>query len=215
MALSEKHTGEVQGSSMDAHPSPDWLAGSPLFGGVPAEARLHFAQQMERIEIGAGEAIYFEGEPAQSLFVVGEGKLEVLKTDHGAEHSLAELNTGDFFGDLSFIDMQTRSATVRALRPTVLWELHYSGLRAVYERDIKAYTLIVMNMAREISRRLRRADRRIPDAVALRPANRTGNTRRATLQVITELGKRRQVETDSVPPPALAVASGGYSLADD
>lgn len=200
---------------MDPRPSPSWLAQCPLFGGLPAHARECFSLQMTQIQLQAGELVYVEGDPAQELFVVGDGKLEVVQGEPGDEYVLATLGSGDFFGDLSFLDMQARSATVRALRPTLLWEISYCALREVYERDIKTYTLLVMNMARETSRRLRRADRRVAHGAALRAASRGGSGRRSTLQVITELGLRRGGEHEPAQEPALAVAAGGYPLADD
>lgn len=144
---------------MDNRPSPERLSTLPLFGGIEQECCCYFAQRMEVLQLAAGAVVYEEGDPARDLYVLVEGRLKVFKPSLSIEVPLTELLPGDFFGDMSFIDMQPRSATVRAAEPSVLWRLEYAALRETYQSDLKCYTLVVMNIAREMSRRLRRADR--------------------------------------------------------
>jgi CRP/FNR family transcriptional regulator, cyclic AMP receptor protein len=61
-------------------------------------------------------------------------------------------------GEMSLIDIQPRSATVRAVAPSVLLRLEHSEIGKLYRSHPEVYTLLVLNIAREISRRLRRAD---------------------------------------------------------
>lgn len=142
-------------------PRPDtsWLRSLPLFGGLePTEAEA-FAKAAEQVHLDEGQVVYREGARGEHLFVVESGELLVQKG--GDERVLTELRRGDFFGEMSFIDMQPRSATVRAKTDVVLWRWPYPQMHAVYRSDPKAYLLVVMNIARELSRRLRRADETI------------------------------------------------------
>jgi CRP/FNR family cyclic AMP-dependent transcriptional regulator len=59
-----------------------------------------------------------------------------------------------------------RSATVRALAPAQVLKMSASDLEALYRRDIKAYAIVVLNVAREMSRRLRVADAILADVMA-------------------------------------------------
>ena len=69
------------------------------------------------------------------------------------------LGPGDWFGEMGILDIQPRSATVRALAPSLLLSMAHGARRpAALPRDLKAYALLVMNIARELSRRLRVAD---------------------------------------------------------
>jgi CRP-like cAMP-binding protein len=76
------------------------------------------------------------------------------------------LGPGDWFGEMSIVDIQPRSATVRALAPARLLRITASDLDALYRHDLKSYALIVLNLARELSRRLRVTDGILADFVA-------------------------------------------------
>jgi CRP/FNR family cyclic AMP-dependent transcriptional regulator len=73
------------------------------------------------------------------------------------------LRPGDFFGEMTLIEMQNRSATVVAESPTVLYELTAKDLYTYYKADIHAYVIVMQNINRELCRRLRRADNRIAE----------------------------------------------------
>ena len=130
----------------------------PLFGGLPEEALRAFAEQAEVLEVKDGASVFRESEPARQLFVLESGSLDVWKAKGSGEVLLSKVRPGECFGEMSFIDMQPRSASVRAAGPSVVWVWAYAALHERYCKDSKCYTLLVMNMARELSRRLRRAD---------------------------------------------------------
>jgi CRP/FNR family cyclic AMP-dependent transcriptional regulator len=147
--------------------SPDlkaFLLATPFFGGL-SDASLDFLVSMlvER-RFDAGAAIFAEGEPGRSMFIVHSGKLVVSKLgDSGPAIRMADLEPGDFFGEMTLIEMQNRSATVVAESPTVLYELTAQKLYACYKADIHAYVIVLQNINRELCRRLRRADHRIAE----------------------------------------------------
>ena len=110
-------------------------------------------------ELPAGVQVISEGEAARSLFVVYEGELEIFKWgSHGNEVRLAVLHPGDCLGEMSLIDIQPRSATARTLTPVVMFRLGHVEIGHLYRSHPEVYTLLVLNIAREISRRLRVAD---------------------------------------------------------
>jgi CRP-like cAMP-binding protein len=145
--------------------SPDlkaFLVATPFFGGLSdASLDLLIAMLVER-RFDAGAIVVTEGEPGRSLFVVQSGALAVDKRgDSGRAIRMAGLEAGDFFGEMTLIEMQNRSATVVAQRPTVLYELTARNLYAYYKADVHAYVMVMQNINRELCRRLRRADERI------------------------------------------------------
>lgn len=147
--------------------SPDlnaFLRATPFFGGL-SDASLDLLVAMlaeRRFEVGA--VVVTEGEAGRSMFVVQAGVLAVSRRGlTGDIIQMSELAPGDFFGEMTLIEMQNRSATVVATSPTLLYELTAKNLYAYYKADMAAYVIIMQNINRELCRRLRRADNRIAE----------------------------------------------------
>jgi CRP-like cAMP-binding protein len=142
------------------------LLATPFFGGLSdASLDLLVSMLVER-RFDAGATIVAEGEPGRSMFVVHAGELVVSKlADSGRSIRMSSLVPGDFFGEMTLIEMQNRSATVVAETETVLYELTARNLYAYYKADIQGYVLVMQNINRELCRRLRRADRRIAELI--------------------------------------------------
>ena len=147
--------------------SPDlkaFLVATPFFGGL-ANASLDLLISMlveRRFDVGA--AVVVEGEPGRSMYIVHSGNLVVSKLgESGRVIRMSRLGPGDFFGEMTLIEMQNRSATVVAECPTVLYELTAGDLHTYYKADIHAYAMVMQNINRELCRRLRHADNRIAE----------------------------------------------------
>jgi CRP-like cAMP-binding protein len=138
-----------------------FLLATPFFGGLPdGSLDLLMSMLVER-RFEAGSTVVSEGEPGRSMFIVKSGRLAVSKrTSSGRVIPISVLQPGDFFGEMTLIEMQNRSATVVADAPTVLYELTAKNLYACYKADIHAYVIVLQNINRELCRRLRRADER-------------------------------------------------------
>src|SRR5882757_391594 len=144
--------------------SPDlkaFLVATPFFGGLSdASLDLMVSMLVER-RFDAGATVFAEGEPGRSMFIVHAGELVVNKLgDSGRVIRMAGLEPGYFFGEMTRIEMQSRSATVMAESPTVLYELTAQKLYACYKAHIHAYVIVLQNINRELCRRLRRSDDR-------------------------------------------------------
>jgi len=147
--------------------SPDlkaFLLATPFFGGLSDASLDLLISMLDERSFEAGATIFAEGEPGRSMFVVHAGNLVVSKLgDSGRSIRMSDLGPGDFFGEMTLIEMQDRSATVIAQTATVLYELTARSLYTCYKADIHAYVLVMQNINRELCRRLRRADRRIAE----------------------------------------------------
>ena len=139
-------------------PTSTDLGKLPLFGGLPDDALRAFADQADVRLVEPGIEIFHEDDAARTLYVLESGSLDVVKKKAEGEIQLSRIRPGESFGEMSFIDMQPRSATVRATSTSTVWVWPYSTFHDRYCKDSKCYTLLVMNLARELSRRLRRAD---------------------------------------------------------
>jgi CRP/FNR family transcriptional regulator, cyclic AMP receptor protein len=143
-----------------------FLVATPLFGGLSdASLDLLMSMLVER-RFDRSASIVTEGEPGRSMYVVHSGELVVSKIgESGRVIRMTHLGPGDFFGEMTLIEPQNRSATVVAETATVLYELTARNLYAYYKADIHAYVMVMQNINRELCRRLRRADNRIAELV--------------------------------------------------
>src|SRR6516225_4198745 len=69
------------------------------------------AEHMTKRHYTAGETIIREGEPGQEFFLISEGEVDVVRADH----EVARLGSGDFFGEVALISGEARNATVVAI----------------------------------------------------------------------------------------------------
>jgi CRP-like cAMP-binding protein len=138
-----------------------------LFGALSDDVLAFLAGMLTVVTPQAGEAIFREGDDANAMYVVLGGEMEVTKKSRAAvDARVAVLGPGDWFGEMSIVDIQPRSATVRALAPGRLIRFTASDLDALYRHDVRSYAIIVLNLARELSRRLRVADGILADLIA-------------------------------------------------
>jgi CRP-like cAMP-binding protein len=144
----------------------DWevLKQVPIFAGMPETVLARIREAARLIDVKKGDELIREGSLAMGLYVVKTGELEIAKRGrNGSEYCLAVLRPGDCVGEMSLIDIQPRSATVRALQDGAMYVLDQGAIAKLYATDLEAYAMLVMNIAREISRRLRSADQALVD----------------------------------------------------
>jgi len=134
------------------------LQSMPIFGGIREDILEFLLDQVVIRYIPAGECFLHEGDDATSMFVIERGKVAVSKHWGEEDHVIKYLNQGDCFGEMALLDMHPRSASVLAVQDCELIELSQGILLKLYEHDLEQFTLIQMNIGREMSRRLRLAD---------------------------------------------------------
>jgi small-conductance mechanosensitive channel/CRP-like cAMP-binding protein len=90
-----------------------------LFDAIGDDELTRLAKRVRIERYFTGEIVLRQGEPGDSLYVIDEGRVEVLlRTGENQESRLAELSTGSFFGEMSMMVDEPRSATVRTRAPT-------------------------------------------------------------------------------------------------
>ncbi len=111
----------------------------------------------------AGGAIFREGEPGESLYIVLDGKVRISKTIPGiGEEALAILGRGDFFGEMALVDRQLRSADAIAhMEDTTVLAIDRNTLHEVLSLDPRAALQFLNLLCRMISRKLREIDDKI------------------------------------------------------
>lgn len=148
-------------------PTIEQLADIGLFGGLDTTTLTEYVQRLPILTLKPGEVVFREGDQGRELYVLLQGEMEVIKQSKTQRESrVAIFGPGDWFGEMSILDIMPRSATIRALAPSRLLKMSAGDLEALYRRDMKAYSIVVLNIAREMSRRLRVADGILADVLA-------------------------------------------------
>jgi CRP-like cAMP-binding protein len=137
------------------------LQGMPIFGGIRDDVLRFLLERAPVVRVPRDRYFFRQDEEGQSMFVLEEGKVAVLKRWQGGDCLLRILERGDCFGEMALMDFFPRSASVLAVEDCVAIELSAASLHELYGRDLEQFTMIEMNMGREVSRRLRESDERL------------------------------------------------------
>ena len=133
---------------------PSALRHYSLFGGLLEDQISAIIPLMEQETYEAGADIITEGAPNDKIRFILEGNVAAMKR----EITLFHFKEGDTFGEMEVLDVMPSVATIKAMTPTKVMSISNRNLRQIYKNDIKAFALIIMNLARDISRRLRNMD---------------------------------------------------------
>ena len=145
------------------------LASINIFGGLPADAMRRVVGNAKWRECVTGLRIIERGQPGQEVYFIIEGNVRVLNfAASGRVISFASLGPSTYFGELSAIDGQTRSATVVAETKCVLAVLEGEEFR----RLVLSFPQISIALLRRLSGIIRQSDERITDLSSLGAAQR-------------------------------------------
>jgi CRP-like cAMP-binding protein len=125
-----------------------------FFGGLLPEEIDAIRPLMGSASFEAGAVIMSEGEPNDQIYFILEGEVAIEKSGV----TLARLREGDTFGEMEFLDVMPAVATVRALARSTVATISNRALYEISKKNMKAFAMVVMNLARDLSRRLRRMD---------------------------------------------------------
>ena len=152
---------------------PDRLKSIPLFQSVSDEELREIAPFAEETQVEEGKVLVREGDFSYQFLAIEQGEAEVTR---GGEH-VADLGSGDFFGEIAILTGDVRNATVRACRDTQLLVLQAHDLERLMDR------------VPEIGRRIRDVGHaRAPDRVEPHPSEQG-------------LRRRRKAEAPAQEPP--------------
>jgi CRP-like cAMP-binding protein len=159
MSISESST-QADAETSVGHVSSAVLGGFGLFGGIDEATLSLLAREVTTMAARANDLVVREGDLGSEMFAIVRGRLQVRKrSPQGSDVVIAVLGPGDCFGEMEILDVQPRCASVLAIEESLLVRLSADQVeRLLYRGAPKAFTLLVMNMAREMSRRLRLAD---------------------------------------------------------
>ncbi len=120
-------------------------------------------KDMGERDYAAGDTIVHEGEMGAEMFIIQEGRVEVTKKVGDTDLFLATLERGDFFGEMSLLESQPRTATVRALTATKLITIRAGELLMRFRRD----PTFAFEMVQRMSGRIRQLNEKVTQLIQL------------------------------------------------
>jgi len=167
----------------------DLIRRVPLFSLLTNDQALAIASSVVKRRFRRGEIVVEQGKKSNALFILLTGRARVLTADtRGREVILAVLQPGDYVGEMSLIDNEPHSATVRAEVQTDMLILG----RAEFARCLPENSSLSYAIMRGLVQRLRSADRQI-ESLALLDVY--GRVARALLDMAEMLGEQNTIRT--------------------
>ena len=105
---------------------------------------------MQTVEFNAGDTIISEGEEGQSAFLIIEGSVEVLVGESSNAKAIAELLSGEVFGEMRLLEPGPRSATVKALKYTKCVVTSYDDFMSLFKENPEQAMEIMKTLVRRL-----------------------------------------------------------------
>jgi small-conductance mechanosensitive channel/CRP-like cAMP-binding protein len=135
---------------------PRLLSHIELFHGMGEEDLQALAASLLAQEFIPSDVIVRQGDEGSDMFVIIEGAVEVLADVDGRDVRVATIQAGDYFGEMSMLTGESRTATVRATTYGRLWRIPREGMARVLTGDAPMMDLVSRNLA---ERNLNRSSR--------------------------------------------------------
>ncbi len=143
----------------------------PVLSGLEGRSLESVMSMLREETFEPGAMIFAEGELGRTMHVIHRGEVEVLhSTSSGREVAIIKLGPGECFGEMALVELGPRSAKVVAKRATTVFSLNNFDLYKLFREDNYAFVIVLQNICRLVSRRLRKADNRLADLLSRVPS---------------------------------------------
>jgi len=135
------------------------LENVPIFAGLDSQALHLLLEHTREQDYPEGGVIIREGDKSNSMFVIATGRVRVCKHFGAPEEiELAILGPKEFFGEMCIVDTLPRCATIEAKEPVTVFSISSMAFYRLYKTMPSQHSILVLNIARDLSRRLRNLD---------------------------------------------------------
>ena len=135
------------------------LESVPIFAGLEKKALELLLQQSKQQDYPESAIVVREGETSNRFFLIGSGRVRVCKNFGQTDQvEIATLGPKDFFGEMCILETLPRSATVQAVAPSTLFTISSLAFHKLYQDLPAQHSILLLNIARDLSRRIRRLD---------------------------------------------------------
>jgi signal transduction histidine kinase len=126
--------------------SKDFMRRLPLFADLSEEDLERLYLMSKALPVPAGRLLIEEGNPGDELYIVVDGELEVSKRQGGQDSVLAVRRAGEVVGEMALLEQAPRSASVRALRDSLVLVISEEAFRTLLARSASAALTILQTV---------------------------------------------------------------------
>jgi CRP-like cAMP-binding protein len=129
-----------------------------LFGGLTAGELEFLIPLMTTTTFKSGEVIFSQGESPNNIYIIKSGRVKIVKTHDDVEVELVKFDEGNLFGETELIGIFKYIASAIAITDIKLLVFPKSALYSLHSINIKLFSKIILNVAREACRRTAQTD---------------------------------------------------------
>ena len=137
-----------------------------IFGGATDAQLAAIFRRLELWNLRAGDVVFHKGDEPMHIYIVKSGKIDLQLAEDDVIIHKHELQVGECFGEASLVSMHKHTATAIAAADGEILVLSRNALIELKHEDIALFALLMMNLARELARRLRITDQMLLEATA-------------------------------------------------
>ncbi len=131
------------------------LAACPLFEGLDRDDLISLSRTVERRPLTGGSVLFRQGQRGGSLYIVAHGRLQVTVTaSDGTERIVAEVARGESVGEMALLSGDPRSATVRAIRDSLVLRVARTDFEKLTERRPRVLRAVANELVARVARGL-------------------------------------------------------------
>lgn len=134
-----------------------FLKNVPLFSTMPPDTLAWVAEAADEVNFPSGQLIFEKGSQGDSMYVIADGSVRI----HDGGQTLANLPQGAFFGELSILDGETRSASATAESDCLLLVIRQASFHRILSKQFdvtESLLKILVRRIREQSTQLQNSD---------------------------------------------------------
>lgn len=129
-----------------------------IFAGLNESQLYTLFRLLKQVTYQAAETVFKQGDFPSHIYIVKTGKVKLVVWEDDTPLELVEFDVGRCFGEASVIGIQPHRGTAVAVTDTELIVLSREALMSIYESDKELFSILILNIAREVCRRLHGSD---------------------------------------------------------
>ena len=137
-----------------------------IFGGVIDSQLVAILQKVELWILSTGDVVFHKGNEPMHIYIVKSGRIDLQLCENEVIIHKHELHVGECFGEASLMSMHKHTATAVAASDSEIIVLPKKALIELRHENVELFALLMMNIARELARRLYLTDELLLAATA-------------------------------------------------